>query len=520
VKLNRTRALGALAIVALLFGALPAIGSSDALAQACDAPEPLTFEMAYIDETRAGGEPLIVTHPNGNLLWGSHAGTTHFFSPAAPDPTTAAFLQNYEGQTYQYYSEDGGETWEFSPRTPIRGAVDSGLPNSGFSDPEFAIDKAGNVFISEINLANIAFSKSSDGGKTYELMNVIGISMSDRQWMEADEEDVLWFVANTFGGGSPTAGEPVTGSLANRLYKSTDGGATFSAGQSLIGNGQRSSEIQVDKSDGRLYQLDPRGSTLRMSVFADARDQTPPNVDEEQFVVAEDFSRLSSIGPTFDLDGSGNLYAVWDDRGSANREKGIYYTYSTDRGETWSPAQKVNTGDNLAFWPWIAVGDEGGVSITWLENDTATNNNPETVPAGSGWDVMVAQSLTGLGCEESDLAGFTVTKASDEPVHHGTVCNGGTVCQARVVDRRLGDYFSNAVDADGNTVIAVSDTRSGGAVALPLVIRQTGGPTIGDGTEPLRNDVVESPEAEQPGSPGDGSAREDQRNEKAQGKGR
>jgi hypothetical protein len=483
-----------LAVVAVALAGLPAIAQSTGITggddSACAAPEPLTFEASYIDQTRAGGEPLVVTHPNGNLLWGSHAGTTHFFSPAAPDPTTAAFLENYEGQTYQYYSTDGGDTWEFSPRTPIEGELDSGLPNSGFSDPDFAIDKAGNVFISEINLANIAISKSSDGGKSYTLQNLVGVSMSDRQWMEADEADVLWFVANTFGGGSPTAGEPVTGSLANRIYKSVDGGETFSRGQSLAGNGQRSSEIQVDKSDGRIYQLDPRGSTLRMSYFPDARSQTPPNLTEVQRTIVPSFSRLSSIGPSFDIDGAGNLYVVWDDRGGSGREAGIYYSYSTDRADTWSPARKVSTGPGLAFWPWIAVGDEGGVSITWLQNSKATGVNPETVPPGSGWDVMVAQSLTGLGCESSPVPGFTVTRATaeDEPVHRGTICNGGTVCQAQLVDRRLGDYFSNAVDADGNTVIAVSDTRQGGAVALPLMIRQTGGPTLGDGGEPLRND--------------------------------
>jgi hypothetical protein len=489
-RLPRNRWLGLVAAVAVVMGALPtlATGSVEVCAAPGDAHGPLEFEMAYIDQTRAGGEPLIVTHADGTLLWGSHAGTTHFYSPAVADPASLAFLQNYEGQTYQYYSEDGGETWQFTPRTPVGAAVASGLPNSGFSDPDFAIDKAGNIFISEINLANIAVSKSSDGGRTWTLQNVMAVSLSDRQWMEADEEDVIWFVANTFGGGSPSAGEPVTGSLANRLYKSTDGGVTFSRGQSLAGNGQRSSEIMVDKSDGRLYQLDPRGNQLRMSIFPDARTQSPPNVTEEQVTIAQGVNRLSSIGPTFDIDGEGNLYVVWDDAGSGARPPGIYYAYSTDRGETWSEAQRVNTGGTLAFWPWIAVGDAGGVSITWLENDTATGTNPETVPATSGWNVVVAQSLTGLGCEESDVAGFTVTTASSEPVHYGTVCNGGTVCQARVVDRRLGDYFSNAVDAEGRTVIAVSDTRQGGAVALPLMIRQTGGPTIGSGAEPLRND--------------------------------
>ncbi len=48
------------------------------------------------------------------------------------------------------------------------------------------------------------------------------------------------------------------------------------------------------------------------------------------------------------------------------------------------------------------------------------------------------------------------------------------------IDRRLGDYFANAIDRDGNVYISVSDTAQGGSVSLPRVIRQTGGPTVGD----------------------------------------
>lgn len=90
----------------------------------------------------------------------------------------------------------------------------------------------------------------------------------------------------------------------------------------------------------------------------------------------------------------------------------------------------------------------------------------------------MALTQNGLGCEGSDVPGFQVTKASSEPVHTGTVCNGGTVCQAELVDRRLGDYFANTVAADGMTVVSVSDTRQGGSVALPLAVRQVNGPNL------------------------------------------
>jgi len=123
------------------------------------------------------------------------------------------------------------------------------------------------------------------------------------------------------------------------------------------------------------------------------------------------------------------------------------------------------------------VGDPGRVAISWLQNTTAVrNNNAELAPGDTGWNVMSAQTLNGLGCAGGDkVAGFTVSKASSRPVHKGTICQGGTTCQAKAIDRRLGDYFANEIDSKGRTYIAVSDTRQGGSVSLPYIMRQTGG---------------------------------------------
>src|SRR4028119_627588 len=130
-----------LLVVALAFSAVGMmVPSSSQAAKACPAPaQPLKFApQKYIDMTRAGGEPTVEQHPDGTLMYGSHAGathfytpaapgpataaarapppagqppagplmsgshagTTHFYTPAAPDPTTAAFVENYTGQTY------------------------------------------------------------------------------------------------------------------------------------------------------------------------------------------------------------------------------------------------------------------------------------------------------------------------------------------------------------------------------------------------------------------------------------
>ena len=448
------------------------------------------FTEDIIDEDRAGGEPIVMTLDNGRLLWGSHAGTTHFFGPAAPDPDTDAFLKNYEGQTYQYFSNDDGKTWEFVPRTPINdpGTL-SGLPASGFSDPEFAIDAAGQIYISEINLANIAVSKSTDGGRSYELANLAAFVGTDRQWMAADAKDVLYMTGNGTGSGGTFPSDPA-GHQGHFMAKSIDGGVTWS--EAITSNPNGVADIQIDPRDGTLYEISASsGGTLSMAAFRKIRGENGPAAadfsDPEINTITKGVG-YSPIGrlidPTFDMDSKGNLYIVFSENGTGARKKGIYYSYSTDRAKTWAQPIRVDPGNNAEAWPWLAVGEPGHVAIVYLAIDRPLeNNNAELATDKDGWNVMVAQTANGLGCADADAPGLLTTQASAKPVHYGTICQGGTLCQAEAVDRRLGDYFSNEIDGQGHTYIAVSNTAAeaaGGAVSLPMVIRQVGGLRFGE----------------------------------------
>jgi len=485
------RLAGAVLVIGGILAAQPVIADDKPTYRVgeCAAPEGVpTFAQDYIDMTRAGGEPIIDTLPDGTLVWGSHAGTTHIYGAEAADEGSLPFLQNYNGQTYYYWSDDNGAEWHYVNRDPIRDQVDperglSGMPVSGFSDPDFAVDLAGNVFVSEINLANIAVSRSDDGGRSYVLQSMVEITASDRQWMEADEEDVLYFVANTFGGGSASSGNAVTGSTNNAFYKSVDGGVTFSAPQTIVSR-QASSDIKIDRNTGAVYQLDTSaGNVLGLIKFPNARNEMPPAMTFEQYEIALDYRSASSIDPTLAIDAEGNLYVTWADKGSAMRDAGVYYTYSTDGGETWLEEPiKVTEGDETAIWSWIYVGEPGKVAISWIETDRALPDHEQENGTGP-WHVWTAMTHTGLGCEGVEGgAGFVVTRASGEAPHTGQICSTGTTCEARAVDRRLGDYFSHTVDADGNIVVAISDTNQGGAIALPLMIRQIDGPTVGRGS--------------------------------------
>ena len=441
----------------------------------CNPPgKPMTFaEPAYVDMHRAGGEPSIVAHPDGKLLYAAHAGTTHFYSLEVDDPTTSAFFENYRGQVYTWYSADHGATWTYVDRD----LPPDNAPMSGFSDPDFAIDAAGNVYLSEINLANVAMSKSTSSGTRYTLQNFVAQTVTDRQWSAAGPSNMVFLVGNPSGGGTfPT--DPV-GHTVHTIYRSTDGGKTFSTGVDDDGG---LGDIVFDQGRKTLFEAHYDGSTLEMASFRKATDPVS-NValTPEMTTIATGVSMLSHW-PAIDVDAKGNVYITWDESGNGSRAAGIWYAASASNGRTWSAPVRVDADDRTDIWPWIAVGDAGRVAVAWFGNDhTLPNHDAEASTADDPWNVYAAQTLSGLGCIDSSAAGFRVTRVTPEPFHVDTVCMGGTTCQAFLIDRRLGDYFTIDVDTTGALVFAYSDTRQGGAVALPAFVRQLSGPSFNKG---------------------------------------
>lgn len=478
-----TPRLSALLAGSALLAAAAGAGSF-AVAQprgACATPPQLGFaDPKYVDVDRAGGEPIVFTYPDGTLLYGAHAGSTHFYSPAAGDPDTAAFAKNYKGQTYYWYSTSNGGEWTFVDRTlpPNNAAM------TGFSDPEFAYDTAGNVYVSEINLVNVAVSKSTDKGHSYTLQNATSNIFTDRQWTEGDTENVVYLVSNPTGPGGTVSpgGDPYKVNSGHTIYKSVDGGKTWTSG---FADPNGLGDIRVDKRNGTVYEAHLNGTELSIAAFRDARTQDfKTKVDAEENLVDDDVHMLSHW-PAFDVDAAGNVYITWDENGKGDRDAGVYYSYSTDGARTWAKPVRVDSGPNTDIWPWIGVGDAGRVGIAWLEADKQLpDENAET--AGTyGWRVMGATTITGLGCGPGTTPSFSRAVMTKDPMHTGTVCMGGTTCQATATDRRLGDYFSVDVDNTGMLYAGYSDTRQGGAVSLPAFVRQNAGaPLIANAKTP------------------------------------
>jgi hypothetical protein len=479
---------GTLTVIACMFaGATPqaytgtltltaAEASTDPVVTSCRPPgKPLQFTTpAYVDEHRAGGEPSVQALSDGTLLYAAHAGTTHFYTPGAGDEDSAAFGENYRGQVHAWVSDDGGASWQFVDRSvPPENVV-----GSGFSDPDFAVDDAGNVYLSEINLVNVSMSRSTDSGHSYALRNFFAQTITDRQWSTAGPEDVVFLVGNADEGGTfPT--DPV-GNSGHLIYRSTDGGQTFSeAVQDDGGLG----DLVFDDVTSTVFEPHFDGGALQVAAFRhalDADDQVALTGELNTVATGVD---LASHWPAIDVDVDGNVYIVWDENGGGDRDAGVWYSYSTDGARTWAAPTRVDPDDRTDLWPWIAVGAPGRVAISWFGNDNRLpDNDPEQAGPSDPWNVYVAQSLTGLGCRGTASPGFRVTRATPEPFHTGTVCTGGTICQAELIDRRLGDYFVIDIDRDGKLLAAYSDTRQGGAVALPAFFKQTGGTSFNRGS--------------------------------------
>jgi hypothetical protein len=195
--------------------------------------------------------------------------------------------------------------------------------------------------------------------------------------------------------------------------------------------------------------------------------------------------------PAISIDRGGTVYLVWDPdarqagtsggcSGESPAPNSIQMIYTRDLGQTWSkPITVTAPKDTRVFWPWVAAGDAGKVSVVWYQEGPGQVADNDCQAA----DIYVYEATT-LNATAAKPA-FQVVNASGRSIHSGQVCQGGTTCVATGQDRRLGDYFTNALDTKGCVFIATGDTKildpTTGAplpTARPLFIRQNRGPAL------------------------------------------
>ena len=459
--------------------ALLTLAALCALALPAAAPAaPLDFTVpTYVDQQLAGGEPIVYADPvHHTIVYSSHEGTTHIYRPGLAAQTTFTFLGGYRNQVNIWTSKDRGLSWQRSNFNGT-GFTQDPSQNSGFSDPDLSQDDGGRIYNTGINLASDALFSSGDGGVTWD-RGTTQCSPGDRPWVVGAKKDEVFFATNT-----------LQDTLSQRVFVSTDGGRTCSQtgikayGDDWAGNGK----MYLDrKRDSLVVPANGSGNALGVATWKRG---------EPQFT----FHKVGNIGiyahwAAIILDDAGGLYLTYDDDPRASGTKGgcdgdptpvansIRYVYSPDLGKTWkAPVTVARPVGKRVFWPWLAAGDKGKINIAWYE----TNKVVDLACENADISIKTA-TVTGA---DTDKPTFVTTDPIGRPIsQNSNICQSGTTCVATGEDRRLGDFFTNAVDEQGCVMIATGDTHSldpvsGGQrpISLPLFTRQISGPALRGG---------------------------------------
>jgi hypothetical protein len=480
----RPLALAAVLVVMVAAG-LP--GSSSA-----GPSTPVFAPPAYVDQTLAGGEPTIFDDAlHGRLIYTSHEGTTHLYRDGIVSSPWGdfSFVSNYCNQVNTWTSPDGVNWY----RDRYLGSPCPASPTSseGFSDPDLTQDAGGRVYNTGINLVNDSLFSSVDGGQTWD-KGTADCHDGDRPWLAGGNANQVFMCTDTLEG---------SGS-GHQVFSSSDGGATCTT-TGIDDNGSLADGGSWS-AFGKLAYDRPKTTVVEPAIFQHSDGSFGVGISTMRnggasFTPHEGFRGTSMFGhwSSIAVDKAGTVYLVWDtnDRqagtaggcsGAATPAANSIMMLSTkDLGKTWSAPVTVAHPGTRVLWPWIAAGDAGKVSVVWYQ--TEPQDGLPDLDCQTGHIHVMESSITNATAKSPQA---TAVDAAGRVVHIGWVCQGGTTCVATGQDRRLGDYFTNALDARGCVLIATGDTRlvdptTGGTypTARPLFIRQDGGQRlIGSGT--------------------------------------
>ena len=327
------------------------------------------------------------------------------------------------------YSNTGGAGWK-DVTVPYTSCAPSGLPYERASDPWVSFGPDGTAYSSALsfdgstNRNAVSAATSYDGGKSWTNQQTI----------------VAYTTAQFFTDKNSTTADPIHAGTAYTVWdtlisptdqpddrvhaaaytgpaefsKTTDGGASWSAVQTIIGSGNRQQTI------GNIIVVDPKTDTLYD--FTDLI--VPPNTPfqgtasnaEVAFVKSMDggttwtspqviapFNAAGVVDPNTGararvgdgleevaIDGSGKLYVVWES--STNFDKNlnqavgtfdneVLFTSSGDGGANWSTPSAIVGPSNLPiFTPTVAVDNKGNLAVTYYDSHSLSTTNTTTWP--------------------------------------------------------------------------------------------------------------------------------------------
>jgi len=415
-------------------------------------------EPELIDDTRAGGEPVIAVTQEGTLLVSAHPGSTHYHPSDDPTHVGQEFVTPTSGQSYLWRSTDEGETWDHVGTPGADGDGPRGL-GLGISDPDFTVDGERIYRTDLLALASAPVDWSDDDGQTWVQGNPLASQgVVDRQWL-ASHEDTVYFTANYF---APDPGRHVLASEDGLVWE-RKGDIPQPCGADFV----------ASPHDGTLYA----GCGDGVAVSTDGGESW-----KVRTITGHEDASARMTEPA--VDGAGNVWMAMQEN-----ETDLYIAGSPDKGESWPWIHDVtddvrhalNDSEDLTMmWPWISAGSEGRVAASVYAS-------PSPPPSDAGpddrqWNVVTVSITDANRSDPQTAHGYPAA----ENVHRGAVCQSGTICQASSLtgddsgDRRMGDFFESTIGPEGNLYITYSDTTTepDDVIAHPGFVRQTDGPSF------------------------------------------
>ncbi|HEX5247545.1 MAG TPA: sialidase family protein [Gaiellaceae bacterium] len=344
------------------------------------------------------------------------------------------------GGTVAVRSTDGGLHY-LTLQSPngVSSANDTGFAPGG-GDTDLATAPARNaqgnfnVYVASLSLANVDVSTSTDRGQTWTLNPVSAtIAGDDREWIAADGASKVCISYHDVA----TFNLDVNCSL--------DAGTTFTqlgdaidAAHAYQINDNESGNLAIDPSSHVIYQAysaitsssEAVGAGFHGEYMGVSTDGGKTFTDYPVYVNPDSSVSYGSQFANVSVDRAGNVYDVYTDGHD------VYYSFSTDHGQTWSGPFKLNSG-GTAIMPWATAGDAGKLDVVWYQTSYRdTSTTADNYPDSAAWTVTFAQGLT------ATTAGSSFTRTTATPVvHTGGVCLSGVTCTG---NRDLFDDFGVA----------------------------------------------------------------------------
>src|SRR5579859_6579526 len=290
-------------------------------------------------------------------------------NPAHPNNIVAAWIQGPFQDIIAAASLDGGMTWQ---QVPLPLTTCSGGPYPGAGDPWLSFAPSGDLYC--IALAGPSFTsltalvcKSTDGGLHWSTPLTLDTPAfnPDKTTMTADSTDSRFVYATWVR-------QPVKNRTNLAFTRTTDGGNSWELARDILQTspGQQAFNPQVlvlpDKTIVDIFYLQfakpnqpvtQLGLQLMRSTDKGVTWSVPIPAVTMQTILCTDGSGFTvtvdpdtgqlvrdTTDPSFAVDSrSGNLYAVWEDGRFSNFQyNDISFSMSSDGGFTWSAPIRIN----------------------------------------------------------------------------------------------------------------------------------------------------------------------------------